>query len=100
MLRIDNLCLIIILADKLPVKLRNSKNNWFNIRTIYAYLLLFSFTLFVSLTNPIITFDLGNLFSARDILMLGSRLFMLLKAIMELNVRLEGKYKQSSKQRK
>ncbi|HGJ5875346.1 MAG TPA: TerC family protein [Arsenophonus sp.] len=99
-LGIDNLVFIAILADKLPAKLRNkARITGLTCALFMRVILLFSLTLLVSLTNPIIKLW-GHPFSARDLLMLGGGLFLLFKATMELNERLEGKDKQSGKQRK
>ncbi|MDR5615873.1 TerC family protein [Arsenophonus sp.] len=99
-LGIDNLVFIAILADKLPAKLRNkARITGLTCALFMRIILLFSLTLLVSLTNPIINIW-GHPFSARDILMLGGGLFLLFKATMELNERLEGKDERSGKQRK
>ncbi|MGP1958839.1 MAG: TerC family protein [Arsenophonus sp. NC-CH8-MAG3] len=99
-LGIDNLVFIAILADKLQAKLRNkARITGLTCALFMRIVLLFSLTLLVSLTNPIINI-LGHPFSTRDILMLVGGFFLLFKATMELNERLEGKDKQSGKQRK
>ncbi|VAY02203.1 Hemolysin C [Arsenophonus endosymbiont of Aleurodicus dispersus] len=96
-LGIDNLIFIAILADKLPAKLRNkARITGLTCALFIRIILLFSLTLLVSLTNPIISIW-GHLFSVRDILMLVGGLFLLFKVTMELNERLEGKYEQSGK---
>lgn len=99
-LGIDNLIFIAILTDKLPDKLHNkARITGLTCALFMRIILLFSLTLIVSFTNPIIRiFD--HLFSARDILMFCGGFFLLFKATMELNERLEGKDKQTGKQRK
>ncbi|MGP1928411.1 MAG: TerC family protein [Arsenophonus sp. NC-WZS1-MAG3] len=99
-LGIDNLVFIAILADKLQAKLRNkARMTGLTCALFMRIILLFSLTLLVSLTNPIINI-LGHPFSTRDILMLVGGFFLLFKATMELNERLEGKDEESGKQRK
>ncbi|MGP1924517.1 MAG: TerC family protein [Arsenophonus sp. NEOnobi-MAG3] len=99
-LGIDNLVFIAILVDKLQPKLRNkARITGLTCALFMRIVLLFSLTLLVSLTNPIINI-LSHLFSTRDILMLAGGFFLLFKATMELNERLEGKDEQSGKQRK
>ncbi|MGP1932318.1 MAG: TerC family protein [Arsenophonus sp. ET-DL12-MAG3] len=99
-LGIDNLVFIAILAHKLPDKLRNrARITGLTCALFMRIILLFTLTLLVSLTNPIINISYHS-FSARDILMLGGGLFLLFKATMELNERLEGKDNESGKQRK
>ncbi|MFP3013595.1 MAG: TerC family protein [Arsenophonus sp. NC-QC1-MAG3] len=99
-LGIDNLVFIAILADKLQDKLRNkARMTGLTCALFMRIILLFSLTLLVSLTNPIINI-LGHPFSTRDILMLVGGFFLLFKATMELNERLEGKDEESGKQRK
>ncbi|MGP1931321.1 MAG: TerC family protein [Arsenophonus sp. ET-YP4-MAG3] len=99
-LGIDNLVFIAILTHKLPIKLRNkARITGLTCALFMRVILLFTLTLLVSLTNPIMNI-FGHQFSARDILMFSGGLFLLFKATMELNERLEGKDKQSGKQRK
>lgn len=62
-------------------------------------LLLASISWLVTLTKPLITWhDLS--FSARDLIMLFGGLFLLFKATVELNERLEGKDSNNPTQRK
>ncbi|BGI50718.1 MAG: TerC family protein [Arsenophonus endosymbiont of Ceratovacuna japonica] len=99
-LGIDNLVFITILVDKLPTKLRNkARITGLTCALFMRIILLFSLTLLVSLTSPIINIY-SHEFSARDILIISGGFFLLFKATMELNERLEGKDNKSNKQRK
>lgn len=62
-------------------------------------LLLAGVTWLSSLTSPLFSLS-GHLFSARDIIMLLGGLFLLFKATMELNERLEGKDQEDSLQKR
>ncbi|WJV63861.1 TerC family protein [Pectobacteriaceae bacterium CE70] len=90
-LGIDNLVFIAILAEKLPGKLRDkARVVGLLLALLMRFILLSSISWLVSLTNPLVT-ALDHSFSARDIIMLVGGLFLLFKATMELNERLEGK---------
>ena len=82
-LGIDNLVFIAILAEKLPPKQRDrARISWL-----------------VTLTQPLFSFR-SFTFSARDLIMLFGGFFLLFKATMELNERLEGKDSNNPTQRK
>ena len=82
-LGIDNLVFIAILAEKLPPKQRDRAR----------------ITGLVTLTQPLFSFR-SFTFSARDLIMLFGGFFLLFKATMELNERLEGKDSNNPTQRK
>ncbi|AIR67160.1 TerC family protein [Cedecea neteri] len=90
-LGIDNLVFIAILAEKLPPKLRDrARVTGLLLAMVMRLLLLASISWLVTLTRPLFTIhDLS--FSARDLIMLLGGMFLLFKATMELNERLEGK---------
>ncbi|POE10493.1 hypothetical protein BV921_08545 [Pectobacterium odoriferum] len=99
-LGIDNLIFIAILAEKLPKEQRDKARVVGLLLALIMRLgLLASISWLVSLTTPFFTF-LGHTFSARDIIMLVGGLFLLFKATMELNERLEGKDEEQQAQRK
>ena len=99
-LGIDNLVFIAILAEKLPEKLRDrARAVGLSCALLMRLLLLASMSWLVSLTTPLFwLFDQG--FSARDIIMLVGGLFLLFKATVELNERLEGKDQEQHNHRK
>ncbi|WP_416381316.1 TerC family protein, partial [Klebsiella pneumoniae] len=88
---IDNLVFIAILAEKLPATQRDrARVIGLLLAMMMRLLLLASISWLVTLTKPLIVFhDLS--FSARDLIMLFGGLFLLSKATVELNERLEGK---------
>lgn len=99
-LGIDNLVFIAILADKLPPKLRDrARVTGLMLALIMRVVLLFSLSWLITLTKPILTL-FEHPFSARDLIMLIGGLFLLFKATMELNERLEGKDEHTNTQRK
>lgn len=90
-LGIDNLVFIAILADKLPAKLRDkARITGLLCALLMRIVLLFSLSWLITLTKPLITL-FEHPFSARDLIMLLGGIFLLFKATMELNERLEGK---------
>lgn len=99
-LGIDNLVFIAILADKLPPAQRDkARITGLLLAMLMRLLLLASISWLVTLTAPL--FALGGFsFSARDLIMLGGGLFLLYKATVELNERLEGKDSETQTQRK
>ena len=99
-LGIDNLVFIAILAEKLPPTLRDrARITGLILAMLMRLLLLASISWLVTLTKPL--FTLGSFgFSARDLIMLGGGLFLLFKATVELNERLEGKDSETQTQRK
>jgi CBS domain containing-hemolysin-like protein len=99
-LGIDNLVFIAILAEKLPPAERNrARITGLILAMVMRLLLLASISWMVTLTRPLFTVrDLS--FSARDLIMLGGGLFLLFKATVELNERLEGKDNDGPTQRR
>jgi CBS domain containing-hemolysin-like protein len=90
-LGIDNLVFIAILADKLPKAQRDSARSTGLLLALFMRLLLLaSISWLTSLTRPLFSLA-GHAFSARDTIMLIGGLFLLFKATIELNERLEGK---------
>ncbi len=99
-LGIDNLVFIAILAEKLPPALRDkARIVGLALALIMRLLLLASMSWLVSLTDPLF-FAAGHPFSARDLIMLVGGIFLIFKATMELNERLEGKDEEVQAQRK
>ncbi|RLM28705.1 TerC family protein [Brenneria salicis] len=99
-LGIDNLIFIAILAEKLPKEQRDkARIVGLLLALVMRLLLLSSISWLVSLTTPLFTL-LGHTFSARDVIMLIGGVFLLFKATMELNERLEGKDQEQHTQRK
>lgn len=99
-LGIDNLVFIAILAEKLPPDQRNrARVVGLALALVMRLLLLASMSWLVSLTAPLFNL-LGQPFSARDVIMLIGGVFLLFKATMELNERLEGKDQAVASQRK
>ena len=99
-LGIDNLVFIAILAEKLPPAQRDrARVIGLLLAMLMRLLLLASISWLVTLTKPLLTYhDLS--FSARDLIMLFGGLFLLFKATVELNERLEGKDSDNPVQRK
>lgn len=99
-LGIDNLVFIAILAEKLP---KNKSDKARIVGLSFALIMrLFLLTIIgfvVTLTQPLFTiFDIS--FSGRQLIMLFGGIFLLYKATMELNERLEGKPSEQGAQRK
>jgi CBS domain containing-hemolysin-like protein len=99
-LGIDNLVFIAILAEKLPPRQRDrARITGLMLAMLMRLVLLASISWLVTLTQPL--FHIRTLsFSARDLIMLFGGLFLLFKATMELNERLEGKDQQAPSQRR
>lgn len=90
-LGIDNLVFIAILVEKLPPTLRDrARVTGLLLALVMRLLLLASISRLSSLTSPLFSPD-NHPFSTRDVLMLVGGVFLLFKATMELNERLEGK---------
>ena len=99
-LGIDNLVFIAILAEKLPPKQRDrARITGLLLAMLMRLLLLASISWLVTLTQPLFSFR-SFTFSARDLIMLFGGFFLLFKATMELNERLEGKDSNNPTQRK
>ncbi|WP_392563352.1 TerC family protein [Orbus wheelerorum] len=99
-LGIDNIVFIAILAEKLPPERRDhARIIGLSLALIMRIILLMFTGWLVTLTAPLFT-ALGVSFNARQLIMLVGGVFLLFKATMELNERLEGKSHGSSKQKK
>lgn len=99
-LGIDNLIFIAILAEKLPPAQRDKARIIGLLLALLTRLgLLASLSWLVTLTQPFFTL-LSHGFSARDLIMLCGGIFLLFKATMELNERLEGKDEEESAQKR
>ena len=99
-LGIDNLVFIAILAEKLPPSQRDrARVTGLLLAMVMRLLLLASISWLVTLTQPLFSFH-GLSFSARDLIMLFGGLFLLFKATVELNERLEGKDSENPTQRR
>ncbi|MBW7984691.1 TerC family protein [Enterobacillus tribolii] len=99
-LGIDNLVFIAILAEKLPRQQRDrARVTGLLLALVMRLILLASISWLVTLTKPLVTLY-GHPFSARDLIMLMGGLFLLFKATVELNERLEGKDHENKEQRK
>lgn len=99
-LGIDNLVFIAILAEKLPPAQRDrARVTGLMLAMLMRLLLLASISWLVTLTQPLLS--VGDFsFSARDLIMLFGGLFLLFKATVELNERLEGKDSENPTQRR
>lgn len=90
-LGIDNLIFIAILAEKLPKHQRDkARVVGLLLALLMRLALLASISWLATLTQPLF-FASGHPFSGRDLIMLVGGIFLLFKATMELNERLEGK---------
>ena len=90
-LGIDNLIFIAILAEKLPAAQRDrARVTGLLLALIMRLVLLASISWLTSLTRPLFIL-FSHDFSARDLMMLVGGIFLLFKATMELNERLEGR---------
>ncbi|WP_158785344.1 TerC family protein [Pantoea sp. BAV 3049] len=99
-LGIDNLVFIAILAEKLPPSQRDrARITGLMLALVMRLLLLASISWLSSLTSPLFTLA-GHPFSARDLIMLVGGVFLLFKATMELNERLEGKDEDENPQKR
>ncbi|TKI05782.1 TerC family protein [Martelella alba] len=99
-LGIDNLVFIAILAEKLPATQRNrARLVGLALALIMRLVLLASMSWLVSLTTPLFSV-LQHPFSPRDLIMLAGGVFLLFKATLELNDRLEGKDEEQESQRR
>jgi len=99
-LGIDNLVFIAILAEKLPPAQRDrARVTGLVLAMVMRLLLLASISWLVTLTKPLFSVH-DFTFSARDLIMLVGGFFLLFKATVELNERLEGKDNDSPTQRR
>ena len=89
-LGIDNVVFISILAGKLPGQQQaRARTMGLALALITRVLLLFSLSLIIRLTAPLITV-LGQELSGRDLILIGGGLFLLAKSTYEIHERLEG----------
>ncbi|MEJ4044820.1 TerC family protein [Erwinia sp. SLM-02] len=99
-LGIDNLVFIAILAEKLPPALRDrARVTGLLLALLMRLVLLASISWLSSLTAPLFSIA-GHAFSARDAIMLVGGIFLLFKATVELNERLEGKDEEQNPQKR
>ncbi|VEA72732.1 integral membrane protein, YkoY family [Serratia rubidaea] len=99
-LGIDNLVFIAILAEKLPKEQRDkARVVGLLLALLMRLVLLASISWLATLTKPLFAV-LDHPFSGRDLIMLVGGIFLLFKATMELNERLEGKDEEQHGQRK
>ncbi|ROR07692.1 TerC family protein [Erwinia sp. JUb26] len=99
-LGIDNLVFIAILAEKLPPALRDrARVTGLLLALVMRLMLLASISWLSSLTAPLFSVA-GHAFSARDAIMLVGGIFLLFKATVELNERLEGKDEEQNPQKR
>lgn len=99
-LGIDNLVFIAILAEKLPRgQSDKARVVGLTLALVMRICLLMLTGWLVTLTTPLFSL-LGISFNARQLIMLVGGIFLLFKATMELNERLEGKPSDSNKQKK
>lgn len=99
-LGIDNIVFISILAEKLPPEKRDRARILGLTLALVMRVILLMFTgWLVSLTAPLFS-AMGRTFNASQLIMLVGGVFLLFKATMELNERLEGGEHESSKQKK
>lgn len=99
-LGIDNLVFIAILAEKLPPQRRDkARVVGLSLALVMRIILLLITGWLVTLKTPL--FDVfGILFNGRQLIMLAGGFFLLFKATMELNERLEGRPLDEGKQKK
>ncbi len=99
-LGIDNIVFIAILAEKLPPQQRDKARITGLAFALITRILLLMFTgWLVTLTTPLFSIS-GISFNARQLIMLLGGIFLLFKATMELNERLEGASHEDGKPKK
>lgn len=99
-LGIDNIVFIAILAEKLPPNQRDKARVTGLAFALITRIVLLMFTgWLVTLTTPLFSLS-GISFNARQLIMLIGGIFLLFKATMELNERLEGASHQDGKPKK
>ncbi|MCX8640777.1 TerC family protein [Gilliamella sp. B3172] len=99
-LGIDNIVFIAILAEKLPPNQRDKARVTGLAFALITRIVLLMFTgWLVTLTTPLFSLS-GISFNARQLIMLIGGIFLLFKATMELNERLEGASHQDGKSKK
>ncbi len=89
-LGIDNIVFIAIVSSKLPEAERPRARRIGLFAAMFMRIaLLFSLSLLMRLTEPVITL-FGHAFSGKDLILIGGGLFLLGKATLEIHERLEG----------
>ncbi len=89
-LGVDNIIFISILAGKLPEHQRNlARQIGIAVAAVSRLVLLFAIAWIVSLTATVFTV-LGNEISWRDIILISGGVFLIMKAVNEMHVKLEG----------
>ncbi|MBM4206194.1 MAG: hypothetical protein FJ194_18955 [Gammaproteobacteria bacterium] len=90
-LGIDNLLFIAVLAEKLPPEQRDAARRiGLSLALGMRLVLLTTISWMVTLTEPLVSV-LSYPFSGRDLILIGGGLFLVLKATVELDERLEGR---------
>lgn len=90
-LGIDNLLFIAVLAEKLPPAQRDAARRiGLALALVMRLLLLTTISWLVTLTEPIVRLGAFE-FSGRDLILIGGGLFLVFKATIELDERLEGR---------
>lgn len=90
-LGIDNLLFIAVLAEKLPPEQRDAARRiGLSLALIMRLILLTTISWLVTLTEPLVSVA-GFDFSGRDLILIGGGLFLVFKATVELDERLEGR---------
>lgn len=99
-LGIDNIVFIAILTEKVPPEKRDhARITGLSLALIMRIILLMFTGWLVTLTDPLFT-RFGITFNARQLIMLVGGIFLLFKATMELNERLEGSAQENDRQKK
>lgn len=99
-LGIDNVVFITIVSEKLPPEKRNkARIIGLGLALIMRIIILCFAGWLMTLRNVLFTIA-DHSFNAKDLIMLGGGVFLLFKATMELNERLEGKDEIQTKQKK
>jgi predicted tellurium resistance membrane protein TerC len=89
-LGIDNLIFISILVERLPAGLQNrARIGGLALAMVTRIALLFSLVWLTHLTQPLFQLT-DQAFSARDLVLLGGGLFLLVKSVLEIHQTLEG----------
>jgi predicted tellurium resistance membrane protein TerC len=89
-LGIDNIVILAILASRLPVKQQPmARRVGLALAMLMRIALLFALSWLISLTEPLFSI-IGQDVSARDLILIGGGLFLLVKSTREIHHRLEG----------
>ncbi len=89
-LGVDNIVMISILADRLPEDRRaRARKLGLGLAMVARLALLFSLAWLIGLTEPVVEV-VGRELSARDLILLGGGLFLLVKATREIHADVEG----------